>query len=86
MISFNLKMSIQKYSILCSWYRFFSASVSDFLKVFGISCLKIKNFEPLYLSKKLSCTNTFIIKLTCFEALYNIFKFEKIVGTFFFLF
>ena len=83
MLNFDQKTSIQKYPIFCSWYNCFGANVSDFYR---FSLLKIKNFELSYLFKQLSYTNTFTIELTCFKALYNILKCEKILNTFFFRF
>ena len=56
MFKFNPKMSIQKYPTFCSWYNFFSANVSDFIRIL---ILKIKNFERSYLHKKLSYANIF---------------------------
>jgi hypothetical protein len=56
MFNFNLRMSIQKYSIFCSWYNIFSANVSDFYRYF---MRKIKNFDLLYLSQQLSYIITF---------------------------
>jgi hypothetical protein len=34
MLKFDIRMSIRKYPISCSWYNFFSANVSDFYTYF----------------------------------------------------
>ena len=56
MFRFNPEISIQKCPIICGWYKFFSANVSDFYAYFTAENRKL---EASYLYEKLSCTNTF---------------------------
>ena len=72
MFKFNLKISIRKYPIICSWYNFFSSNVSDLYTHFMIENQKLRAL--IFLQKIKLCYHFVIIKPTCFEKLYNMLK------------
>jgi hypothetical protein len=61
---------------------FFIANVSDFT---CILLVKIKTLSVHISVKTKLCKYFLVIKITLFKALYNIFKYKKVLNTFFFL-